>query len=89
MPLSVVLIRSWLLTQNVCWEGLGEGEGRLFHKELKGPLVWIQEGQQYVERAGKGPRCTWEEGLQGKRSLFVFLDLLATLRNVLWKMPGC
>ena len=32
----------------------GGGEVEVDHKE-QGPSVWIQEGQQYVRRAGKGP----------------------------------
>lgn len=86
MPLSVVLIRSWLLTQNVC--GLGEGEGRLTTKN-KDPWSGFRRANNMLDVPGRA-QVYLGGGTPGKRrSLFIFLDLLATLRNVLWKMPGC
>lgn len=78
---------SELIGDSECLQPWGGG-GEVDHKE-QGPSVWIQEGQQYVRRAGKGQVYLGGRTPGKRRSLFVFLDLLATLRNVFWKTLGC
>ena len=87
MPLSVVLIQSRALTQDVCSSGAEEGE--LITKNRDPRSVFRRVNMSHVlERAqvylgGSAP---------GKgRPLFLLLDLLATLRNVLWTFNniGC
>ena len=67
---------------------LGRGEGRLTTKN-KDPRSGFRRVNNIADVPGRA-QIYLRGGTPGKgRSLFVFLDLLATLRNVLWTMLGC